>query len=181
MTTPLPWDADAPSVPPMETAVSVAEEQPAPLTPLQETLKKLRDARAKAAAFKAELTAKQAEFAKSVATLVASLKAETEAVSALDETARLLAVAHFQATKEKKPTPGIEVKLGETMDFDHAQAFAWATAKGMCITPPALDVDAFMAVAEAMRKTEPLPFVTFTETPKAQIAKDLDKALGGGA
>jgi hypothetical protein len=87
---------------------------------------------------------------------------------------KALALAHYKLTGEQAPTPGVAVKLFETLDYALDVAFAWAKEKGLALIPEQLNVRAFEKIAKAT----PLPFVTVTKTPSAQISTDLDKVLG---
>jgi len=88
---------------------------------------------------------------------------------------RTLAVAHYQLTQEKKPVPGVEIKLVTEIDItDPKAALAYAKSIGLCIQ---LDDKGYKALA----KTNDVPGATVTEVPKASIARDLGTVLFGGA
>ena len=75
-------------------------------------------------------------------------------------------------TGEKKPAPGVEVKIYKSLSIiDPAAALAWATEKQMALIPARVDEKALLAIAAAM--TPPLPFVLQSEEPKVTIATQL--------
>lgn len=98
-------------------------------------------------------------------------------LEAAESQLRALAKEEYERTGEKKPTPGVEIKIGTSYEYKPEDALAWARQTKMALVPESLDVKAFAKIAAAT----PLPFVTVVETPKAQIATDLDKVLGAAA
>jgi len=104
------------------------------------------------------------------------LDAEVAATSRLQEAETQLrgaAEAHYRATGEKAPAPGVTIKLMTDLDYPDADALAWAKQTGMALVPETFDRKALEKIAKAT----PLPFVTITERPVATLAKDLDAAL----
>ena len=79
----------------------------------------------------------------------------------------------YARTDNKKPAPGVEVKLFKRLDYDAGEALAWARSKQMCLVPEALNIAAFKKIAQAT----PLPFVFYHEEPQVTIATKLDEAL----
>ncbi len=106
--------------------------------------------------------------------LIESVGAE---VDAAETVVRTLALAQYDASGSLNPTPGVAVKLYETLHYEADAALAWAREKQMALVPESLNRKAFEKIAKAT----PLPFVSVVTEPKAQIATDLDKALGGAA
>lgn len=72
----------------------------------------------------------------------------------------------YAETGEKAPTPGVSIKLFQTMDYDPKEALKWAVAHQIALS---LDKKSF----ETFAKSTPLEFVTLGEEPRAQIAQNL--------
>jgi hypothetical protein len=97
--------------------------------------------------------------------------AETErAVRAADANLRAAALMEYQASGEKRPTEGVEVKLVTRLDYSEQQAFDWAKSSGMAL---ALDKKAFEAIAKGAK----LGFVRVEQRPQVTVATDLGKVL----
>lgn len=126
---------------------------------------------------KAAIASKREVFETSIEKDVAECKAAATVLAANEETLKLLTVTNYGTTKDTKPAPGIKVQVPEVIKYDRAEAFAWAQERKICVVPESLDEAAFEAVAKSMRKSTPIPFVTFEEAPKATIATDLAKAI----
>lgn len=114
---------------------------------------------------------KTAAFEASIAEELKAAKAAKDALAVSETAARVQLLAVYEATQEKKPLEGFEVKVGKVLEYDATKAFAWAKASGVCLIPEQLDVDAFTALAKAAPQT--FDFVTVRDEPKAQLAKDL--------
>jgi hypothetical protein len=158
------------------TPVEPVGEQPPPATTnqhIRDALVKLMETRQAEAAAKAVVAASKAAWQEANATILAEAQAAGEAMAAAETMARELVLAHYHATKERKPVPGAEIAMTTAMEYDAEAALAWAREKGLCLIPEQLDAKALAAVAKAT----PLPFVKFTETPAVKLASDLAKAL----
>ena len=118
---------------------------------------------------KAERVAFDARFAQEIEAVRVSAVAVTEA----EASAKALGLAHFQMTGEKKPTPGIEVKEKSTLDYDDADALAWAKETNMALVPETFDRKAFEKIAKATD----LGFVNTIVEPQVQLASDLTPFL----
>lgn len=140
---------------------------------LQEAVRQVSEARLALALQRQQLAERQATFDEENADLIAAKVAANQRVVETEATCRAIALAHFQMTGEKKPTPGVEVKETKKYDIDEAAGFAWATEKGMCLIPAALDVKAIKKLATV----QALPFVTVTTEPQVQLAGDLGAAV----
>lgn len=125
----------------------------------------------------AEIKAAEDALRVSLAEKIAEKQYEAGALEAAEAQLRALAIEHFTRTGERKPTPGVEIKMKTSLDYDAVAALAWAKQTGLALVPESVDDKALRQIAKAT----PLPFVTTTETPQAQIATDLEKALGSGA
>ena len=84
---------------------------------------------------------------------------------------REAALGVYQQTGEKKPAPGVEVKLRTNLIYEEAAALVWASEHKIAL---ALDKKAFEKVAKA----SPLPFVLVEQTPFATIATELGEHYG---
>ena len=97
--------------------------------------------------------------------------AQAQADLELEETElRDAAVIAFKGTGERKPAPGVEVKVFDVFDYLPGDALKWAKEHGLALK---LDVGVFEAIAKA----QVIPFVTKRTEPRAQIARDLEKVL----
>lgn len=141
-----------------------------PTVTLIDAARRLVDVRAKAENASLLLHAKLAEFNERYAWLAEDKKTADAAVAEAEADVKALARAHFDATGEKKPVVGIEIKVYDVLKYDSAQAFAWAQNKGMALIPECLDVKAFEKIAKATA----LPFVTLGQDPRVQIGKVIE-------
>jgi len=163
---------------PAPVADPVTEPEPLPATgaaQLAEEVRRVQTLRHALEERRDALAEAQRQFNVTHATELLDAKEWAVRVEAAEMGLKALALAHFKRTGEAKPTAGVEVKLFKGYEYDAAVALAWAKDKQMALIPEALDRKALDKIASVT----PLPFVTITETPKAQIAVDLDKALGG--
>lgn len=136
---------------------------------LQLMVQEVAQARAALGEAKAALERTLAPVAEAHAQATAAVKQAAAVVADREAQAKALGLAHFATHEQAKPVPGLEIKLFEVLVYDPAVALAWCLEKGIAITPPALDVTAF----EALAKVTPLPFVTKQQEPRAQLAKTL--------
>lgn len=95
-------------------------------------------------------------------------------VEAQEATVREQAVKEYQATGDKAPSPGVGIRVSETLDYLTDEALAWCKEN----LRVALTFD--KRVFERTVKGMPTPptFVSKTPTPTATISPDLSKALG---
>lgn len=135
-----------------------------------------------------ELERAEQEFAEENADLIARLNAARAAVDAEEDAARELTVTRFVETGEKKPAPGLGIRLVKAVEYDPAQALTWAKSTGLAIQ---LDRRAFekMAVAAVTPGTPSqrengtrvyqttIPGALVVELPQATIAEDLGAVL----
>jgi hypothetical protein len=139
-------------------------------TPLAEQVRVVATARQREAEVRDALDAARAMWEVANAEMIAAAASAKRDREAAETACRALALAHFAETGEKKPTPGVEIKERTSLSYKAEDAFAWGKeANGLCILPESLDVKAFEKVAKAT----PLPFVTITHEPSAQLASDL--------
>jgi hypothetical protein len=110
-------------------------------------------------------------FQKDNARLIEDAKVHAAAVTSAETALKAVAAEEYATTKERKPAPGIEIKLFKEYAIDEAAGLAWATEKQLCLIPAKLDVAAIKKLATV----QPLPFVKIAEVPKVTIATDLSK------
>lgn len=106
------------------------------------------------------------------APLIAQKEAQARMVADAELQLRTLSVQRYRATQDKHPAPGIEVKISQVATYDREQALAWAKATGVGLK---LDDETIDALVRKSPGT--VPSGTVTEEPKAQLARDLEKAL----
>lgn len=100
--------------------------------------------------------------------LLDSIEAERIRLREEEETLRAATLEAYQETGNKKPAPGVGIRIVKEMIFDEAEAIDWAvdaSAKN-CLK---LNTSNFKKVAEGLG----LPFVEIAECPQATIAKEL--------
>lgn len=126
---------------------------------------------------KGALDKKRLDFNSDNALLIASATTAQARVEEAENALRALTLAHYKATREAKPTAGVDVRIRKGLRYAVENALAWARGAKMATIPEQLDVKAFEKIASVTD----LDFVEKTETPMVFIASDLDKALGGAA
>ncbi|HKV74622.1 MAG TPA: hypothetical protein VJN95_08885 [Gemmatimonadales bacterium] len=115
------------------------------------------------------------DFETANADLLREAKLARDVAERAEENCRVLALAAYQRNGERRPAPGVEIKLYREPHFEEATALNWARQAGVAVLPERLDTKAFLKIAQSSGNA--LPFVTWTDQPEAQLAKDLDKAL----
>lgn len=142
-------------------------------TALMERVQELAAQRATLAAKKAELAERKQAFDNENRELTAEINRISDSIATSEIVVRTVADEVYAANGEKKPAPGVEIKLFETISYDQQAAFAWAQQTKLALIPEQLDVKAFEKIAKAT----PLPFVTKGSEARVSIATDLVKAL----
>jgi hypothetical protein len=140
---------------------------------IAEQVQTVRMLRQRRMAYATLLTDLRKSFDEQNAELIGKLRSDTASVAAAEGSLRAIAVEHFIRTRDKSPTPGVDIKMRSGLDYTLADALAWAKETKLALLPESLDEKAFAKIASV----QPLPFVTKTETPTAQISSDLDKVL----
>ncbi len=100
--------------------------------------------------------------------ILASVEADRARLQKEEEKLRAATLEAYQETGNKKPAPGVGVRIVKEMIFDEAEAIDWAvdaSAKN-CLK---LNTSNFKKVAEGLG----LPFAEIVECPQATIAKEL--------
>ena len=141
------------------------------MTPLTERVIELRKLRASRDGCAVVLKARREAFDRENAALIANLRDDAEAVATAETALKAVALERYDITKEKRPAPGIEIKIYREYLIDEAAGLAWATEKQLCLIPARLDVAAIKKLATV----QPLSFVLVDEVPRVTIATDLSK------
>jgi hypothetical protein len=141
---------------------------------LAEQVGRVADLRRNLAVLEEALREKRRAFEEGSADTRAGIEAAGAELLAAENVVRALALAHYLATRDKAPTPGVTVREYEELQYEPAAAFAWAREKQMALLPERLDVKAFEKIAKAT----PLAFVKVEQHPRVVLATDLEKALG---
>jgi len=87
-----------------------------------------------------------------------------------EETLRNEAIISYEIDGNRKPVPGVEIKLFTRLSYETGKAFDWALDHKISLS---LDKKIF----ETLAKVNPPPFVTIRQEPMAQIATDLSKEI----
>jgi hypothetical protein len=140
----------------------------------------------------AELRTQSAEVTGEVAALEAALF-ESEAYKTAKARRAQLAAALLEAetvakqagvdlygiTFEKKPAPGVGIRVNRSARYDAAQALTWAREKKLFLIPEQLDAKALDKMLLGLSADAPPIGLDFSveETPTATLAADLAAAL----
>ena len=127
----------------------------------------------------AEARRKETKLEKRYGDLIAAFDAEHDGLvvetikskaarQAAEAELREVAVAHYEATGEKHPTPGVEIKIVKRLEYEEGAALAWAIEHTLALS---LNRKQF----EKLCKFLAPDFVTIIPTPRAEIATDLKK------
>lgn len=143
------------------------------MMPLLERVIQLADLRDRAARSHALLQLRTEEFQRANAGLIENLKERSAAADAAEIALRAVAAEEYERTKERKPAPGIEIKLYKQYAINEVAGLAWAKEKDLCLIPASLDVAAIKKLATV----QALSFVMVSEVPKVTIATDLSKLV----
>ena len=115
----------------------------------------------------------RANWEKENAGLIESIAALRENVAEQEDQLRGLALANYEETGNKHPSPGVDIRVLTTVEYGDMDALLWAMEHKI-----ALFLD--RVVFERIAKTNSLPFVVLRESPQATIETDLTKALEPG-
>ncbi len=121
-----------------------------------------------------ELATRTAAFNEANKALLTNVADDKAALALAESELRALTLTAYAADPtNKKPAPGVEIKVKTVRTYDPADALAWAKEKGMCLVPESLDVKAFEKIASV----QSFSFMDVKEEPQAQIASDLSKHI----
>lgn len=144
----------------MAEAMMVAENE------IPDQLYELRLAMAEYDRHKALLDERRSQFEQENADLVTSVRALGDEISELKENIRPLAEAEYERTGSKKLWGGVGIREKTSLNYDPADALAFAHEKDMFLT---LDTKAFEKAAESLG----LPFVTVEKVPQVTFPKTI--------
>jgi len=118
-------------------------------------------------------------FKQDTAALSISIAEAKSRVLAEEGSLRAMALAAYERDPENKhPAPGVWISVKTTLDYDAAEALAWARSTRMALMPESLDAKAFEKIAKASPAS--FEFVTVVPVPSATLATDLNAALTDG-
>ncbi len=149
----------------MTTAVNHAEK-------LRDLAERVQAAREAAATLRASVAAAREQFNTQNAPLLeAAIKAQTEQAD-LETQLREAAEAAYGETGDKRPGPGVSIRLITRPSYEPADALAWAKEHDLFLAPDAKTFEAF-----ARKSPAAVPFVLQVTMAQATIASDLRKVL----
>ena len=96
---------------------------------------------------------------------------DREEIDRLTFQVREAALAAYAEDGNKKPCPGIQIKLYSVVEFDEAEALAWCRDYGGSLLR--LDMKAFEKAAPALHGAP----ISITQEPRVTIARDLSEYL----
>jgi hypothetical protein len=144
------------------------EPEPPTLRELAEHVHEIREALAKD---RAELATLQALFNLQNEDLITEIRSDSEELARAEQELREATLARFKDSGDKKPGPGVSVRMVTKLSYEPTAAFDWAKQHDIALT---LDTKAFEKLAKAGMAAE---VATVTNEPQAIIATDLSKAL----
>ena len=115
-----------------------------------------------------DLHEKQVAFNEEHAVLIEEKCKLTNVCSQAEAKLREMTLEAYRATGNKKPAPGVGIRIVKQLSYDDAEALAWAMESGAesCLS---LQKTNFKKVAEGLK----LDFVKIGEVVQATIAKEL--------
>jgi|TARA_Y100000310_G_scaffold344765_1_gene459335 hypothetical protein len=133
---------------------------------LPELVQQLAAARQDADLAANALRMEQEQFAEDHADLFNRVEGARKGVADIEGAIRETALAHYAVDGNKKPSPGVGIRVSTKLDYTPANALAWAKEHSIALS---LDKRAFEKIA----KVDTPEFVTVTEEPQATIAREL--------
>jgi hypothetical protein len=143
------------------------------MTDISEVVKQLAEARQILITRQNAMDLKTKAFKSLHAELLGEIEDRQTKVRLIENKLRDATVTYYTDTGDKKPTQGVEVKVGTKLEYDPEKALEWAQAHKIALVPESLDRGAFEKIAKATK----IDFVTETEKPAAYISTDLSFAL----
>jgi ribosomal protein S5 len=135
---------------------------------LESQIMNVRDLRKAYDDLKAETTALEAGLNEQYKDLYASRNAALSKVAEEEDFLRELTLAAYVVDGNKKPAPGVGIRIVKRCEYDIEKAFQYAKLHGVCLK---LDGKAFEALAMKSKDTD-IP-VTMWDEAQATIAKEL--------
>lgn len=145
---------------------------------LEDDIRKLADLRDEFSNIDGELEASRQAWLEANAELIMKRSALDDQIKTEEEFIRRDAVTEFTKTGNKKPAPGLQIKIVEKLEYPEEDAVKWATynnALGVLKIAKS-KFDKAIKGEVAMGRTPPV-FVALSKGPQAQIATDLRKVI----
>jgi len=133
---------------------------------LSRLLEELAEARLIAKFASGVLQAARDQFTIENASTIERVETASANVGRLESAVRETALERYAVDGNKKPTPGVAIRVLTKLNYDPAAALAWAKEHTIAL---ALDKRAFSKIANV----DPPAFVEVTEEPQATIARTL--------
>ena len=105
--------------------------------------------------------------------LLKSLRSTAIMVGYLEAEIRAAGIQAYRETGNKRPFPGVEIRVYEAVSYEDAEALLWAQTHQVALS---LDRRVFEALARGPVGTQ-MKFLVKSEEPHAQIAKDIGVVL----
>jgi hypothetical protein len=135
---------------------------------LENQIENVREARANHVRLYGIISDLEKEIQDKYATTYEALGQATLAVKIAENRLRDLTLAAYAATGNKKPAPGVGIRIVKEISCDESQAVAWAV-EARALNCLSLQKSNFKKVAEGLA----LPFVEINEVATATISKEL--------
>lgn len=147
---------------------------------VQEKLKELAQANERSSGLSADIkAAKEILEATSEYKTLEAFRVEASAVgqtiTTLREEINQLTLEAYDQTGDKKPAPGVGIRVTKSLVYDETQAREYCVTN--LVEALKLDKRIFEKYANGVSEVKPLEFVTIKETPSATIATDLSEYL----
>lgn len=134
----------------------------------------LHSARLRAQKANEAVSASRRQWEADNAELLQEAKEASELMAVIEKNVRSTAEIVYSETGDKKPLPGVEIKIFKILEYDAAAALEWALEHKLAVIPESLDRKAFESIARA----QDIDCVRYKNEIKVAIASDLGKALG---
>jgi hypothetical protein len=105
--------------------------------------------------------------------IMVGLQAASEGEQAISDCIRQTALDDYYRTSNKQPHEAVSIRIKKTMDYSYDDARKWAQEH----LPEAIVLDRrlFESHAQAVAKTQPVPFVNYHSDAQATISTNLSK------
>lgn len=138
------------------------------MTELEDQIQKVRELRATHLRLYNLTRALEEELQRAYANEYEALGAANLALKSAEEELRRMTLEAYQLTGNKKPAPGVGIRIMKALDYEECQAIEWAV-EACAYNCLKLDKKNFEKAAEALA----LDFVTINTVPQATISKEL--------
>lgn len=143
---------------------------PAATDPLRVQVRRTHEARGGYAVLQEALSKARVSFDEANAKLIGLVSQAASAVQTEERVLRELTLQRYEQTGDKRPSPGVGIRIVKKVDYDPATALSWAKANDLALV---LDKKAFEKIATATA----IPCAVVRDLPCAIIAEDLGEAL----